>query len=170
MGTRGYVGIRNNDGLLTGRFNHWDSYYTALGTDAVELYFDGKGNEILEIADNKAAEDKEFLYDGLFCEFAYIYNKENDTLEVYRGFFKNGQELTDDKREKIVHSLERGNGNEYFCHLIFIIDKNKHTKEQVLQAFEKYDNTEEAESNEKRGYPERDIIKLEVPKGYNLIV
>jgi hypothetical protein len=129
MGTRGYVGIRNNDGLLTGRFNHWDSYYTALGTDAVELYFDGKGNEILEIADNKA-----------------------------------------DKREKIVHSLERGNGNEYFCHLIFIIDKNKHTKEQVLQAFEKYDNTEEAESNEKRGYPERDIIKLEVPKGYNLIV
>ena len=31
----------------------------------------------------------EFLNDGLFCEYAYIFNLDNDTVEVYRGFFSN---------------------------------------------------------------------------------
>lgn len=121
---------------------------------------------IIELS-KEEKDDKEFLQDGLFCEYAYIYNQENDTLEIYRGFFNKKQAF--DTKHKILNSLEDNGHKEgrepYFCHLIMIIDRKKHTKKQVLQAFKKYDNQSEKSDKEKT-YPEHKIIPLEVPENY----
>lgn len=164
MSTRGFVGIRKNSGLITGRYNHCDSYYDALGEEICSSYFMGdfeKDNQnILEFSKIEE-EDSSFINDGLYCEFAYVYNLENDTLEIYRGFFKTKQ--TFDIKEKILNTLNNEN-NGYFSHLITIIDRKNHTEEQVLKAFKNY-NDKDTDS-----YPEREIIPLELPEGYVLIV
>ena len=168
MSTRGFCGIRNNNGLLEGYFNHWDSYYSALGKEVIDLYFSGNGNQIADIEDLR--ESKDFLQDGLFCEFGYLYNQENDTLEIYRGFFKKKQIFNNIKAD-ILNALE-SKGEEYFCHLIIIIDKKKHTKKQVLKMFEEFNKTEEDgdSGNSNYLYPEHKFIPLKIPKNYVQIV
>lgn len=162
MGTRGFVGIRNNKELISGRFNRWDSYYDSLGGEALDFYFRIKGRVITDLASDKE-DDIEFLQNGLFCEYAYVYNKENDTLEIYRGFFENKQ--GGGIKNKILDSLEDKEKN--YCHLVMIIDKKKHTKEKVLKAFEEYNDSEEHDT---RDYPERDIIHLELNDDYVFLV
>ena len=127
--------------------------------------------QILRLAEIKRGEsDDEFLQDGLFCEFAYVYNSENDTLEIYRGFFKKKQAF--ETKEKIMDALENDGRERYFCHLIIIIDRKKHTKEQVLKAFEEFDTSTEKEDEfeEINPYPEHKIIPLEIPENYVQIV
>ena len=119
---------------------------------------------ILELGGDEDIDDKSFLRDGLFCEYAYIYNKENDTLEVYRGCFKQKQSFN--IKEQIINSLETEK-DKYYCHLIIIIDKKKHTKEKLLEAFKEYD--ENRDEDEWEEYPERKIIPLKINKGYILL-
>ena len=110
MGTRGFVGIRKN-GVDKGGYNGFDSYPDGLGksllmflkgqtTDTLEnLYETIKDDEESEESDvwdwdkNKFAEhfsfDVDFLYDSLFCEYAYIINLDECVLEFYKGFNKN---------------------------------------------------------------------------------
>ncbi len=166
MGTRGLLGIRNNKKLLEGRYNHYDSYYSELGEKVIEYYFDNSGSNIMELT-KEDKDESEFLQDGVFCEYAYVYNQENETLEIYRGFFKTKQGLN--TKEQIINNLEENKEKEYFCHLIMIIDKKKNKKDEVLKAFKKYNDSDEEEEL-RRGYPERDIIPLEIPKNYVLIV
>jgi hypothetical protein len=78
----------------------------------------------------ESEEDKGFILDGLYCEYAYVYNEENDTLEIYRGFFKNPQFKGHNKT------------GQYYTHLIMIIDKKKNKIEEVLLAFKQYDTIE----------------------------
>ena len=158
MGTRGLLGIRNNKKLLIGNYNHYDSYYSSIGGEVINLYFDKKGRDILKLT--KYNEDeRDFLQNGLFCEYAYIYNQDNDTLEIYRGFFETKQGFN--TKEKIINVLEQKK-DKHFCHLIMIIDRKKHKKEQVIKAFNNYDDGEE----DKKDYPEREIIHLELPENY----
>ena len=171
MGTRGFLGIRDNTQLLEGYFNQSDSDYEQLGEDVINLYFDGSGNAIPTI--NDLQEDMNFLQDGLFCEYGYVYNKENDTLEIYRGFFKKKQVFKNIKAE-ILNALEnaRDSDSEYFCHLVMIIDRKKHTKEQVLNAFEVFNKTSEDGDggNARYYYPEHKVISLEIPENYFQLV
>lgn len=168
ISTRGFIGIRNNNRLVEGYFNHWDSYYDALGKEVIDLYFDDNGNSLEDIKDLQV--DKEFLQDGLFCEYAYIYNQEDNKLEIYRGFFKKKQ-IFNNIKANILNALE-SKGEEDFCHLIMIIDKKKHTKKQVLKAFKEYEDRsdDENEYEEINPYPERKIIPLELPKNYFQLV
>jgi hypothetical protein len=161
MGTRGFLGIRNNKKLLSGRYNGMDSYYDQLGKEVIDCYFRGGGRTIINFGDG---DDMNFLQDGLFCEYSYIYNKENDTLEIYRGFFKKKQHLNSDTKIKIIDALEEKNGNEYYCHLIMIIDRKEHTKEQVLKAFEEYNTYDDDEGT--KPYPERKVIPLKINKDF----
>lgn len=162
MGTRGFIGIRDNKQLIKGKFSGWDSYYDSLGNDAVDLYFKNLGVNIMNLSNME--NDGGFLEDGLFCEYAYIYNKEKDVLEVYRGFFRWKQSF--DIKKQIINRLE-GNGGEYHIHLVMIIDKKKHTKESVLKAFKQYNNSDEDKDDD---YPERDIIPLKLNDDYVLLV
>ena len=163
MATRGFLGIRNNKGLLGGRYNHFDSYYEYLGKEVLDLYFDGAGSEIINLTEGE--EDKEFLQEGLWCEFGYVYNVDNDTLEIYRGLFERKQAF--DKKEIILNGIKEDGKNckKYYCHLIIIVDRKKHTKEQVLKAFEKFNKMWE-EGIDEEDYPEREIIPLELPENY----
>jgi len=126
----------------------------------------------LELSDIEK-DNREFINDGLFNEFSYVYNEENDTLEIYRGFFKTKQNFRRSIREikkAIITALDENKekGVIYFCHLIMIIDRKKHTKEQVLRAFEEYNKEEEL--NIEENYPERRIIPLEIPENYVSLV
>lgn len=116
MSTRGFIGFKtsnkNNRSNIFGVYNHYDSYYSGKGMELLNIYkatskedFESIFNSILwsegsnkiEIDGIKMFEgfyeahqignDSVFLNDGLFCEYGYVYNLENDTLEVYRGFF-----------------------------------------------------------------------------------
>ena len=162
MGTRGLLGIRNNKKLLHSRYNHYDSYYDSLGGEVLDFYFDKSGGNILELGGAKEVDNKSFLQDGLFCEYAYIYNQENDTLEIYRGFFNHKQ--TFNIKEQIINNLEK-DGEKDYCHLIIIVDRKKHTKKDVLKSFKEYEKDIESEE-----YPERKIIPLKLNKGYKLLV
>ncbi len=168
MGTRGFLGLRNNKKLLLGRYNSLDSYYDSLGKEVIDFYFNNKRVNILGLSDNNV-NSKSFLQDGLFCEFAYVYNEDNDTLEIYRGFFKKKQHLNSDIKIKIIDALEDEDKDKYYCHLIMIIDKKKHTKKQVLKAFETYSiiiNGEGEDEDNGNPYPERKIIPLKINKDY----
>jgi len=168
MGTRGFLGIRNNKKLITGKYTPFDSYYDSLGKEVINYYFDGEGDGILELTDGE--KDKGFLQNGLFCEYAYIYNEDNDTLEIYRGCFTKKQAF--DIKNGILNELERSGKEEYYCHLIIIVDKKKHTKKEVLKSFRIYfkvRNKEGADGDEPP-YPEREIIPLNLPKNYVLMV
>jgi hypothetical protein len=120
MSTRGLIGIRNNKTFITGYYNHSDSYYDGIGLAVIDNYYDN--GEILNLVKKddykRYNDDKSFILDGLFCEYAYIHNIENDTLEIYRGFFKNPQFKNHKKT------------SDYYTHLIIIIDKKIHTKEE----------------------------------------
>lgn len=108
MSTRGYVGIRKNE-VDKGGYNHYDSYPTGLGK-CVLTFIQEKDMETLnnlydEINDqvyngdvwdwetcsfNKEFENyNDFLFDSLFCEYAYIINLDEGVLEFYIGFNKN---------------------------------------------------------------------------------
>jgi hypothetical protein len=70
---------------------------------------------------------KTFLYDSLFCEYAYIVNLDNGTLEFYKGF---NQSPTGDGRyaSKQINRRTNGRVSEYYgvvlvdtiplCHLV----------------------------------------------------
>ena len=166
MGTRGFLGIRNNEELLLGRYNGMDSYYDYLGKSVIDCYFKGNGINIKTFGEG---DDKEFLQDGLFCEYAYVYNKENDTLEIYRGFFHEKQQLNSNTKTKIIDALKDKKETEDYCHLIMIIDRKKHTKEQVLKAFGVYNDKGEGIDVD-NDYPEREVIPLEINKDYISLV
>lgn len=153
MGTRGFIGTKTN-GIITGKYNHMDSYYDELGFEILALYFNdvdimqaGRQNEEVHTAKNVTANDL-FITNGLFCEYAYIYNTDNDTLEIYRGFFKSPQwtsafELAHDKTK-------------HYTHIVMVVDKQIHSIEQVKKAMDSYLEMED----ENVLYPERKIINM----------
>lgn len=113
MSTRGAVGMRYN-GVEKVGYNHWDSYPSGLGISVlnwlkgktlakmkdifksiVAIKDDNYDNNLNDVwdGDNEKMNDTfrdthDFLYDSLFCEFAYIVNLDDKTLEIYKGFNK----------------------------------------------------------------------------------
>ena len=106
MSTRGAIGIRFN-GTDKVAYNHYDSYPTGLGQELlnwlkcktiydIECEFDSISFADVHIStpfdDGFVSEFRdavEFLYDSLFCEYAYIINLDTKTLEFYKGFNRN---------------------------------------------------------------------------------
>lgn len=112
MSTHGAVGIRFNNKDKVG-YNHFDSYPTGLGDSILhflqihsieqlkEIYDKIELLDIFEQVDvwcwnwkNKCfnlsfCDRLDFLYDSLFCEYAYIINLDSQMLEFYKGFNKN---------------------------------------------------------------------------------
>jgi len=153
MGTRGFVGIKRK-GKIGGKYNHYDSYYSRLGKEVVDVYFKNKFLPYLEEKDEEYDENAEFLYDGLFCEYAYVYDEDNDRLEIYRGFFNKPQ---------VFSKGHIGNEEELYTHLIFIVDKKIHSKKDVLKAFEENEKANDdsfKEGTKPEQYPERKVINI----------
>lgn len=107
MSTRGYIGIRKND-MDKGGYNHFDSYPTGRGDDILKFIQKNNIDSLNELYDkidtnyhdedvwdcynnkmNEKFEDyNNFIFDSLFCEYAYIINLDENILEFYRGFNK----------------------------------------------------------------------------------
>lgn len=96
MSTRGAYGFReNNEDFI--RFNRSDSYPAGLGFEVINLVYqkEYKGATEYTIRNDDDEEDytsdyfenqKSFLINSLFCEYAYIMNLDTQKLEVYKGF------------------------------------------------------------------------------------
>jgi len=107
--------------------------------------------------DNIKLEDgTDFITDGLFCEFAYVFNLDDGTLEIYRGFFKfpqfDGQDGYESDNEK------------YYAHMIFKIKRGFHSKSEIKKVFDKYiewcnSECDSDKDSTKNPYPEREWIK-----------
>jgi len=146
ISTRGFIGTKKK-GVITGYYNHSDSYYSYLGKKVVENYFSNKSIIELKEANEVLQEGNLFLYDGLYCEYGYIHNLDNDTLEVYRGFFLKPQIFT-----KCYDPYDK----KYYTHLVFVIDKAKHTLAKAKKAMLKSDEEDYPSEN----YPERSVINV----------
>ena len=109
MSTRGAIGFRFND-IDKIAYNHSGSYPECLGTSILYWLKDKTIDELKECCENivvlndkcnNIGFDEEtgfakefenygsFLYDSLFCEYAYIINLDTKKLEFYKGFNKN---------------------------------------------------------------------------------
>ena len=167
MGTRGAYGFRVK-GCDKVTYNHFDSYPSMLGQNALELIKNNSDDELKRMADDivlvdetvkttpqerkyvrkfadkhnitisdttvgsKTLDDwycllrdiqgsfyvyslgfkymidsRDFLFDSLFCEYAYIINTDSNKLEVYKGFNK-------DKDAPGRYSRPTGDGSEYY--------------------------------------------------------
>ena len=107
MSTRGQYGLKYDDEVKIS-YNHCDSYPTGLGNELIKFLMDKTLDELNVICDgieivedggqdaldgdmnfNPVIEDyKTFLYDSLFCEYAYIINLDDNIVEFYTGFNK----------------------------------------------------------------------------------
>ena len=108
MATRGAIGFIKND-VEKIAYNHYDSYPDWLGKHFLKFIESKTLKELNNVFDSitfidrdeKSAFDpdngfetqfedyKTFLYDSLFCEWAYIINLDTKKLEIYKGFNKN---------------------------------------------------------------------------------
>ena len=111
MGTDGAVGFIKNDHLTT-IYNRMDSYPSGLGNDILDFIRRYGIDEINKLVDSFVLCDEEdeaiplyslgdfwregkkeiliyndtsFLYNSLYCEWAYIINLDTNELEIYRG-------------------------------------------------------------------------------------
>jgi len=122
VSTRGCFGFHRNgkDELY---YNHWDSYPDGLGRAFIS-YLKGKDedNWIGEILANPDARNDEFIRDSLYCEYAYILNKDTNELEVYRGFQESPPEgRYHDCLPFIWNDIHGKRHSDYACGLLTII-------------------------------------------------
>ena len=117
MSTRGLVGFKK-DNKMQGWYNHSDSYYSWLGMKVLSKYKQHANDELVSFFNNvifveddredlfyenhkvifdedwskqevrMLQDGSEFINDGLFCEYAYVFDLDSDTIDVYRGFFE----------------------------------------------------------------------------------
>lgn len=148
MSTRGFIGFKTNtkknrDNNIFGVYNHYDSYYSYKGVQILDIYkettkedFESIFNAIIwsDNIDNvdidgalmfngeydtyKIGNDASFLNDGLFCEYGYVYNLENDTLEIYRGFFS---EPESDELENLGYESR---GDKFHTHKVYTVTRD----------------------------------------------
>lgn len=101
-----------------------DDWYCLLRETQGNFEYLKKGiNNYLYMIDNQ-----NFIQDSLFCEYAYIINLDNKTLEIYKGFNNKGQvahryRMSDEEFEK-VKSSEWFSGY-YECNFVKAIPLNE---------------------------------------------
>ena len=95
------------------------------------------GGEILGMILNEGVrlvhDSSSFINDSLFCEWAYVVNLDDDTLEVYKGF-----NTTPLKKTERFYNEKANDGGYYPCKLVGKVDLNKlPTDATFIKKFEK---------------------------------
>ena len=136
----------DREGNIFGVYNHYDSYYNGKGIELLEIYkktdakvFKDIFNSIIwsndeEVANNRVDvvelfeglyndkeiyNDSDFLNDGLYCEYGYVYNLEEDSLELYRGFFEEPQSEELEKYKYVACD-----GTAYYTHKVYTVRRD----------------------------------------------
>ena len=95
--------------------DNWEKNYPHLsrnvGPDILNIIYDG--------STEKVSLDVDFIYDSLFCEWAYVIDLDNDKFEVYKGF--NKDKLNPSDR---FYTEDPNDGGYYACKLygVFSLD------------------------------------------------
>lgn len=153
MSTRGFVGFRQN-GVLKGWYNHFDSYYEGLGLKVLDKYRRHNNEELKRFFNSLTfspfgdyyenhkiifnldwdeetglilQDSTNFLNDGLFCEYGYVFNLDNDTIEVYRGLFT-------EPLEEGQKGYKASDGTIYYCNKV--LEVNRDNLKDVYKLFE----------------------------------
>lgn len=114
MSTRSITGFIHNNQIF-GSYNHLDGYPTGVGirlqkevkdlswdqirngfkilkwVDPEEHYHRLRGDQgslARRLARGEATDDRDFVKDSLFCEYAYLFNLDEATVEILEGFNK----------------------------------------------------------------------------------
>jgi len=172
MSTRGFVGFKKGN-EIKGWYNHSSSYYSYLGEKILDKYEDYSHDTISDFflknitlvkndkedryyQNHKDIFDKDwfvdkvtlqdgsgFLWDGLSCEYGYVFNLDNDTVEVYRSYFTLPQERVNEGKR----FYESFDGTKYYTHHVCTITREN--TEQIRKMFRDEDDlNENAEQND----------------------
>ena len=129
MSTRGSFGYIIND-IPVLFYNHFDSYPVGLGNDILNfisksnlnekwsLYRNDEillSNDLCSVKYNDVSKNNDFIKNSLFCEFAYVINFDNMTLEFYNGYQKKSQIGN-------RFGCDLNEGDYYPCRLVAIFD------------------------------------------------
>lgn len=156
----------DREGNIFGVYNHYDSYYDGKGLQLLEIYKNTDKNTFKNIFDSiqwttDTTKDNDidaielfsglnnnveiynecrFLNDGLYCEYGYVYNLEDDSLELYRGFFKEPQEESFRK-----YGYKAYDGTVYHTHKVYTITRASDFDkiEDMFNNIERNENTRE---------------------------
>lgn len=106
----------------------------------------------------KLQNDLSFVADSLMCEFAYVVNMDDETVEVYKGF--NTTPLEDSERFKYLNGKEAWDGTKYHpVSLVTEIPFNEFT-EDAMEALESYISKEYyGEEEEEDESPALTVVK-----------
>lgn len=72
------------------------------------------------------ADNSQFLYNGLFCEYGYVFDLDNDELQVYRGFFTRPQYTGQ------PCSNDNSNGKKYYTHHVLTVTRDNIAAARLL--------------------------------------
>jgi hypothetical protein len=182
-GVSGFVGYQKN-GNIKGFYIPYGSSYSDVGKNVlykymeytieeIEIFFRNKiayvkediikeimsnASEILN-ADWKNSvftieEDSEFLKNGLYCEFGYVFNFDTNKLDLYRGLFDFPQSDNERKMFEIKTIFSLNYDIEPFVHHTCSISKdNIHT---ALKLFINWDKIKQSSLEQ---YPEISFLK-----------
>ena len=184
MGTKGVIGYKTK-GKLRAFYNRNDSYYSYLGVKCLAAFHKYSAETIRDFFINRVKfigdpnknpekdisifdldwgkerltvlDETDFLEDGLYCEYGYIYDVDNDTLEVFKGFFTKPQseiQVKMDKLKKIFHPDD----DKYFTHRVLTIQRDEIKVARELFLDEDTLDYADVVNGKKSDYPEREYI------------
>lgn len=177
MATRGFVGYQLRS-VIRGWYNHYDSYYSELGMTVLDKFERHTREELLDFFTRRlklepdedgflsvnaqnpitidwgigriaAPDASDFLNNGLYCEYGYVFNLDTDELDVYRGFFKAPQR----RGQKYFKGFD---GTKYYTHHVLTIRRQDiPAARQVFMMYKKLPDW----AHELYGpYPERELL------------
>jgi hypothetical protein len=177
----GFVGYKKN-GIIKGYFNLMNSQYGELGLKVLKKFNVHSKEELEHFFTNKLSfttqyanellfnqkyiwecnwlneniivkEDHKFLFDES-CYYGYIYNLDNDSLDLYRGLFKQPQTIKE-RNELKMKQIFIEKEKKHFTHLVYSIKKNE--IKDVKKLFLNWDSIEKLNEGP---YQEKDFMEF----------
>jgi hypothetical protein len=181
MATSGFVGYKEN-GIIKGYFNLINSQYNELGLKVLQKFNDHSKKELEHFFKNKLnfstrieidvifnqkyiwecdwlkqnitiKEDHHFLFDDMCC-YGYVYNLDDDSLDLYRGLFKQPQTIKEQNELKIK-KIFVDEEKKHFTHQVYSIKRNEIKKIEKL-----FLNWDSIEKIYKGPYQEKDFMEF----------
>lgn len=128
MSTRGLYGFIEG-GKYTATYNHSGSYPSGLG---LEFFIASKSKDFSGM-EMTQMDGINFIKDSLSCEWAYFYNRDNDTFEVWKGLQTkpDPNNIFGQNGETYPIGVNFGRTTYYPCRMIFR-DKMKNISENIF--------------------------------------
>jgi hypothetical protein len=184
MGTRGLIGFRKKGRALRGVYNHWDSYPSNLGQAIVEFIRSLSPDQIKQMVKRLDAltwvnshsargcegpeclmailsgrvtilvDSADFLMDGLMCEWAYIMDFEEQTLEIWVGPIRHGstcKKVREVKFSELTDNFMEGVAEEkYKVQQLVDGKESDETDEGEGEELEEDDEADDADEDEEK--------------------